>query len=55
MLQKDYEKKCQSQSFSGVGAQHHNAKSERYIEKIMNMDRKFMVHVSLHWAYRGVD
>jgi hypothetical protein len=47
--------KKQTQSFSGVGAQHQNAKAERAIQTIMWMARSFMLHVSLHWTERGVD
>ena len=42
--------KDQSQSFSGVGAQHQNARAERAIQTIMYMARSFMVHASLHWT-----
>ena len=51
----DCKKKVQKQSFSGVGAQHQNAKAERAIQTIMWMARSFMLHVSLHWTERGVD
>ncbi len=47
--------KGQSQSFSGVGAQHQNARAERAIQTIMYMARTFMVHASLHWTDRGSD
>ena len=47
--------KAQSQSFSGVGAQHQNARAERAIQSIMYMARSFMVHSSLHWTDRGSD
>ncbi len=49
------DKKGQSQSFSGVGAQHQNARAERGIQTIMYMARTFMVHASLHWTDRGSD
>jgi hypothetical protein len=52
---RDCEEKQQSQSFSGIGAQHQNACAERAIETIMYMVRIFMVHVSLHWTERGSD
>jgi hypothetical protein len=51
----DCDKKGQSQSFSGVGAQHQNAGSERAIQTIMYMARTFMVHDSLHWTDCGSD
>ena len=51
----DCAEKHQSQSFSGVGAQHQNARAERAIQTIMYMARTFMLHVSLHWTERGVD
>jgi transposase InsO family protein len=48
----EYRQNCsekkQSQSFSGVGAQHQNSKAERAIQTIMYMARTFMVHSSLH-------
>ncbi len=47
--------KGQSQSFSGVGAQHQNAGAERAIQTIMFMAHSFMVHSSLHWTDRGLD
>ena len=55
----EYRQECmdkgQSQSFSGVGAQHQNARAERAIQTIMYMARSFMVHSSLHWTDRGSD
>ncbi len=51
----DCEEKRQSQSFSGVGAQHQNAHAERAIQTIMYMARTFMVHASLHWTDKGSD
>ena len=45
----------QSQSFSGVGAQHQNSKAERAIQTIMYMARTFLVHSSLHWTDMGAD
>ena len=55
----EYRQECmdkgQSQSFSGVGAQHQNARAERAIQMIMYMARSFMVHSSLHWTDRGSD
>ncbi len=47
--------KGQSQSFSGVGAQHQNARAERAIQMIMFMARSFIVHSSLHWTDQGSD
>lgn len=47
--------KGQKQSFSGVGAQHQNARAERSIQTIMYMARHFLLHVSLHWTNDGVD
>ncbi len=46
---RDCDEKGQSQSFSGVGAQHQNAPAERAIQTIMYIARTFMVHASLHW------
>jgi hypothetical protein len=40
--------KGQTQSFSGVGAQHQNAKAKQAIQTVMYMARTFMVHASLH-------
>ena len=45
----------QTQSFSGVGAQHQNARAERSIQTIIYMARTFMLHVALHWSKYGVD
>ena len=45
---RDCDEKGQSQSFSGVGAQHQNARAERAIQTLMYMARTFMVHASLH-------
>ena len=39
--------KHQEQSFSGVGAQHQNAKAERAIQTGMWMECRFLLHVSL--------
>jgi transposase InsO family protein len=54
-FRRDCEDKRQSQSFSGVGAQHQNARAERAIQTIMYMARTFMVHASLHWTESGSD
>jgi len=55
----EYRRNCdekgQSQSFSGVGAQHQNARAERAIQTIMYMAWTFIVHASLHWTERGSD
>jgi hypothetical protein len=47
--------KGQTQSFSGVGAQHQNAWAECAIQTIMYMAYCFMVHPSLHWTDQGLD
>ena len=47
--------KMQSQSISGVGAQHQNSKAERAIQTIMYMACTFLVHSSLHWTDMGAD
>ena len=56
---KTYREECsekmQSQSFSGVGAQHQNSKAERAIQTIMYMACTFLVHSSLHWTDMGAD
>jgi hypothetical protein len=54
-FRQDCDEKRQSQSFSGVGAQHQNARAERAIQTIMYMARTFMVHALLHWTDRGSD
>jgi hypothetical protein len=55
MFRTDCDKKGQQQTFSGVGAQHQNARAERAIQTIMYMARSYMVHTSLHWSEQGVD
>jgi hypothetical protein len=45
----------QSQSFSGVGAQHQNAWAKRAIQTIIYMVCCFLVHSSLHWTDRELD
>ena len=45
---KDCKDKGQTQSFSGVGAQHQNARAERAIQTIMYMTRTYMIHSALH-------
>ncbi len=52
---RDCEDKRQSQSFTGVGAQHQNVHAECAIQTIMYMARTPMVHASLHWTERGSD
>ncbi len=49
------DEKGQSQSFSGVGAQHQNASAERAIQTFMYMVQTFMAHASLHWTDCGSD
>ncbi len=54
----EYRQECmkgQSQSFSGVEAQHPNSWAERAIQTIMYMACCFMVHSSLHWTDWGSD
>ena len=51
----DCSRKDQTQSFSGVGAQHQNAAAERAIRTITEMARSFLVHTSLHWTENGTD
>jgi hypothetical protein len=50
----EYRQECmdkgQSQSFSGVGAQHQNARAKHAIQTIMYIAHCFMVHSSLHWT-----
>ena len=57
--EEEYRQECsekmQLQSFSGVGSQHHNSKSERAIQTVMYMTRTFLVHSSLHWTDMGAD
>jgi transposase InsO family protein len=45
----------QTQSFSGVGAQHQNAEAERAIQTVMYMARSFMIHTALNWGEHGSD
>ena len=54
-FREDCKDKSQSESFSGVGAQHQNAEAERAIRTIMTMARQFLLLASLHWTERGVD
>lgn len=55
MFVKDCRDKHQTQSFSGVHAQHQNSRAERSIGTIVGMARTFMIHTSLHWNERGTD
>ena len=54
-----FKKACQesgqTQSFSGVGAKHQNAKAEQAIQTIMYMARLFMIHSTLHWVSDGAN
>ena len=45
----------QSQSFSGVGAQHQNSNAEQAIQTIMYMAHTFLVYSSLHRTDMGAD
>ncbi|KAL7449667.1 hypothetical protein ACHAXS_000213 [Conticribra weissflogii] len=47
--------KSQSQTLSGVGAQHQNAIAERAIEAISYWAQTMMVHASIHWPSDGAD
>ena len=49
----DYHAKQQTQSFSGVGAKHQNARAERTIQTISYWARSMMVHAALHWPSDG--
>ncbi len=55
----EYQQECldkqQTQSFSGVGAQHQNAQAEHAIQSIKYMACSFMIHASLHWTEQGSD
>ena len=51
----DCREKKQSQSFSGVGAKHQNARAERTIQTISYWARSMMVHAALHWPNDGAD
>ena len=55
LFREECDSKDQTQSFSGVGAQHQNARAERSIQTIMYMARTFMLHVALHWSESHVD
>jgi len=47
--------KQQTQSFSGVGAKHQNARAERTIQTISYWACTMMVHAALHWPNDGAD
>ena len=48
-------KKGANSDFSGVSAQHQNARSERANQTVTYMDRNFMAHASLNWCQRRAD
>ena len=54
-FREDCKEKNQKLSFSGVGAQHQNAKAERAIQTFMWMARTFLLHVSIRCKERGLD
>ena len=45
----------QTQSFSGVGAQHQNGEAERAIMTVVSMAREFMIHAAISWGEDGSD
>ena len=47
--------KRQTQTFSGVGAKHQNARAERAIQTITYWARKMMAHAAIHWPGDGAD
>jgi hypothetical protein len=51
----DCTEKGQTQSSSGVSAQHQNICDERAIQTIMYMARTLLVHLLLCWTDRGLD
>ena len=55
MFFKEFNKRSQSHSFSGSGAQHLNTQEERAIQSIVCMARPFMINKLLHWTDCGVD
>ncbi len=55
LFNEDCKNKFQTQSFSGVGAHHHNDLAEQSIQTIMYMTQTFMVNVFLHWSEYSVD
>ena len=54
-FREDCRVKQQTQSFSGVGAKHQNARAERAIQTISYCARSMMVHAALHWPADGSD
>ena len=58
-IAKDFRDDCsskgQTQTFSGVGAQHQNGAAERAIQTIFWMARTYMLHVALRWNEYDVD
>ena len=54
-FRQDVINKKQTQSFSGVGAQHQNAHAERDIQTISYWARSMMVHASIHWPSDKAD
>jgi len=55
LFREECDSKDQTQSFSGVGTQHQNARAEHLIQTIMYMARTFMLYVALHWSESHVD
>ena len=45
----------QTQSFSGVGAQHQNTEAERAIQTVVYMARSFVIRAALNWGEDGSD
>ena len=45
----------QTQSFSGVGAQHQNGEAERAIRTVVSMMRGFLIHAAINWGKDGSD
>ena len=45
----------QTQSFSGVGAQHQNDEAEHAIQTVMYMACSFMIHTAINWGEHGSD
>jgi hypothetical protein len=52
---RDCTEKGQTQFFSGLSAQHQNARAEWAIQTIMYMAQTFMVHALLYWTDCGLD
>ena len=49
------DEKWQTQSFSGVGDQNHNARADCAIQTTTYTARIFMFQTSLYWTDRGAD